>query len=96
MPLVLPIIGKAQDTAVWESYAKEVDIIVEAVADYEDIKTGDAVKDVLVKIINQDKKKIVFYTSGTWVIWLYKAITYFDRYMATLHLEPLQRLKHHL
>jgi transcriptional/translational regulatory protein YebC/TACO1 len=50
-----------------ESYAKQADIIVEAIADNDNRATSEAVTATLVKLLSQNKEKIVFYTSGTWV-----------------------------
>ncbi len=61
---VTPIVGKAQETSLWWKHAEQADIIVEALADYQDQSTGGIVAAALIKLLQEHKEKIVIYTSG--------------------------------
>jgi len=64
---IRPLIGKAQDVAVWQSAAESADIVIEAIADYQDYTTVPTVAKSLVEILKKDPKKVVVATSGVWV-----------------------------
>jgi len=63
----IPVIGTAQDTKTWESVAAHCDIVIEAMADFQDYTAGVNLQKVLESIAKSDKKKIVIYTSGCWI-----------------------------
>jgi len=65
---IRPVVGKAQDTTIWESIAADCSIILEILSDLNDSSTVPIVQSVLLKLLNQDKQKIVIYTSGVWTI----------------------------
>jgi len=64
---IIPVIAKAQDTKVWEPIANKVNIIIEALADFQDYSTGPTVQKTLLEISSKHKDKIIIYTSGVWV-----------------------------
>jgi len=64
---ITPVHGEAQKVDTWIKVAEQVDIIVEAVADYQDYSTGSVVGAALIKLLQAHKQKIVIYTSGVWV-----------------------------
>jgi len=64
---IVPLLGKAQDTSVWESTAKRVDIVVEALADFQDHSTAGVVQKALLSILSSHPNKVVIYTSGVWL-----------------------------
>jgi len=64
---ITPVIGNGKDIESWIKTAEKVDIIIEAIADYQDYTTGATVGAALVKFQNEHKQKIVIYTSGVWV-----------------------------
>jgi nucleoside-diphosphate-sugar epimerase len=64
---IIPVIGKAQDQSVWEKYVLESDIIVEALADYQDHTVPNKIGTFLSKISTENKNKIIIYTSGSWI-----------------------------
>lgn len=65
---IFPILGSVQDTKLWEKYAASSDVIVEAVSDLNDL-TGsvEATQKVLIDLKKKFPKKVIFYTSGSWV-----------------------------
>jgi len=65
---IIPIVGKAQDASVWESHARNCDIIIESIADHQDYTVGATVASVLINILKEHPNKIVIYTSGVWVL----------------------------
>jgi len=64
---IIPIVGKAQEPKGWEHIASSVDIIVEALSDFQDYTSAATVQKVLLDILSKHKNKIVIYTSGVWV-----------------------------
>jgi len=64
---ITPIIGKAQDTKVWEPLLESADIIIEALADFQDYTTAGTVQKVLVNFAQKHPNKHIIYTSGVWV-----------------------------
>jgi len=63
---IIPVIGKAQDTATWIKYAQESDIIIDLVADHQDPSASATIQKELIPLA-QNKSKTVIYTSGIWV-----------------------------
>jgi len=70
---ITPIVAQAQDVKAWENAALSADIIVEALADYQDHNTATVVQKALVEILSKHKNKIVIITSG---VWIYGATTH--------------------
>jgi len=64
---IIPVIGKAQEPKGWEAIANSVDIIVEALSDFQDYSSAGTVQKVLLDILSKHKNKTVIYTSGVWV-----------------------------
>jgi nucleoside-diphosphate-sugar epimerase len=64
---ITPIVGKAQEPKTWEAAALAADIIVEALADYQDHSTASIVQKALIEILSKHKNKVVIATSGVWV-----------------------------
>jgi len=64
---ITAIIGKAQDTNVWEPALENADIVIEALADFQDHTTGGTVHKVLERFGKKYPKRTVIYTSGIWV-----------------------------
>jgi len=64
---IYPVLGQAQDTSKWLKVAEEVDIIVDALADYQDTTTAKTVADALVALVKRQPHTVIIYTSGVWV-----------------------------
>jgi len=64
---VTPILGKAQDTDIWKEIASSCDVIIEALADYQDHSTASIIQKGIETILKRDREKLVIYTSGVWV-----------------------------
>jgi len=64
---IIPIIGKAQEGATWEKYAVLADIVVDAVADYQDWSTAGNIFKTLEPISKADPTKTIIFTSGCWL-----------------------------
>jgi len=61
-----PVVGKAQDASGWEKIVRSVDIVVEALADYQDPSSVATIQKILVDVA-KDPRKVVIYTSGIWL-----------------------------
>jgi len=61
------VIGQAQDVKTWEKAALSADIIIEALADYQDHNTATVVQKALIDILSKHKAKTVIATSGVWI-----------------------------
>jgi len=64
---ITPIVGKAQDTNVWEPALENADVIIEALSDFQDHTTGATVQKVLEKFAKSHPNRLIIYTSGIWV-----------------------------
>jgi nucleoside-diphosphate-sugar epimerase len=65
---VIPVIGKAQEVDSWIKYAQNSDIIIEAVADYQDWTTPSIIQKAIAEhVLPKNKNVVVIYTSGVWV-----------------------------
>jgi len=64
---IIPVVGKAQDPKGWEDIARSVDIIIEALSDYQDYTSPAVVQKTLLEIKSKHKEKIIIYSSGVWV-----------------------------
>jgi len=61
-----PVIGTAQNVESWKSAVARSDIIIEALADYQDHSTAGIIQKELLETL-KNKEKLVIYTSGVWI-----------------------------
>jgi len=61
---IIPVIGKAQEPESYKAALESADVIIEALADYQDHTTVLQIQKVLKPFA---KSKLVIYTSGVWV-----------------------------
>jgi len=64
---ITAVVSGAQDFSKWESYANSADVIIDAVADYQDYSTPGIIQKHLLEILKKDPSKKIIYTSGVWV-----------------------------
>jgi len=64
---IVPVLGKAQEPSGWIKEAEAADIIIEAMADYQDYTSGGIVQKVLIELASKHKDKTIIYTSGVWI-----------------------------
>jgi len=64
---VTPIVGKAEDVASWLPVAEASDVVIEAIADYQNPATAGIVAKALTELLHRKPNITVIYTSGTWV-----------------------------
>jgi len=64
---VIPVIGQVSETKNWESIAASCDVIIEAMADYQDHNSSNISKNTLLAIKKQHPAISIIYTSGVWV-----------------------------
>jgi len=60
------IVGKSQDSKNWEAAVESADIVIEAMADYQDHQASVNLQKILERIVKQKPGKFVIYTSGVW------------------------------
>eukprot|EP01132_Coremiostelium_polycephalum_P009683 gene9683-11883_t len=64
---IIPIVGNVTDIEKWKQIGLNVDIIVEALADYENKESEASALKCIKEIVKENPKVLVIYTSDIWV-----------------------------